>query len=326
MAHNVESMFSVRQTPWHGLGKIIQEAPTVADAIKLAGLDWKVLSRPVYQGIGDNFKQVPDFQALVRSDNDFTLSIKTDNYHPLQNDHAFDFFNPFLESKMATLETAGSLKNGKVVWVLATLNKAPIDLGGGDLIQKYLLLSNSHDGTMAVRVGFTPTRVVCNNTLTIATSEGRFNTGNKGIRIFHGSKVKENLDEVQQIVNAYDATFDATAEQYERLSKKQISSKDLAQYVNVIFDLNPGAVDEREQLRTKKQQETIVRLFENGAGSNLKSANGTYWGAYNAITEFLTHEAGRSTELGQEARLFQNWFGKAKVKNEAAFEYALAQV
>ena len=319
MAHEVENMFSVRQVPWHGLGVIVNEAPSAEEAIKLAGLNWRVLENQVYQYDHDmnSHVRIPNYKALSRSDNGKALSIMKESYHPLQNEDAFKFFNPFVDSGLASFETAGSLKEGKVIWILATLNKAPIDVGGGDYVKKNLLLSNSHDGSLAVRVGFTPVRVVCNNTLTAAHG----NSKSQLIRLKHSSRMMQSLDGVQSIVNAMDAKFEATAEQYKALAKKDISKNDLERFVDVIFETRINGT-EREQSRAKKMRESITRLFENGAGQHLKSAKGTWWGAYNAVTEYLTHEANKE----DESRLHSNWFGVNSKKNEEAFEFALKEV
>lgn len=316
MAHNVEQMFSVRQVPWHKLGIIVNEAPSAEAAIKLAGLDWKVIENQVYSFSHESggYSRVPNYKSLTRSDNGKALSIMKESYTPLQNEKAFSFFNPFIESGLASFETAGSLREGKNIWVLANLNKAPIDIGGGDLVKKNLLLSNSHDGTMAVRVGFTPIRVVCNNTLSAAHT----NSKSQLIRIKHSSKLNVRLDQIQEIVNAMDAKFEATAEQYKALAKSDISVSDLENFVDVIFETRINGT-EREQSRAKKMREQITRLFENGAGQHMKSARGTWWGAYNAVTEYLTHEAGKE----DEQRLYSNWFGSNTKKNEEALIFAI---
>lgn len=323
MAHELENMFSVRQVPWHGLGNIVSEAPSAEEAIKLAGLDWKVEKMPIAFDAGATLKNGIDYRpiakhfALVRSTDQSVLAVMKDSYQPLQNEKAFSFFNPFVESGLASFETAGSLKKGKVVWVLATLNKAPIDVGGGDYVKKNLLLSNSHDGTMAIRVGFTPIRVVCNNTLTFAID----NKESRLIRIKHSGKIEQRLDQVQEIVNAMDAKFEATAEQYKALAKSNVNTKDLENYVNIVFELRENGT-EREQMRAKKMRETITNLFENGAGANLKSARGTRWGLYNAVTEYLTHDKGKDAE----ERLFTNWFGQQMRQNKMALDLALEAV
>ena len=129
MSHAVESMFSVKETPWHKLGKIVSSAPSAEDAIKLAGLDWTVSSRKVYvQNPDGSQTEAENNRAIVRDLDNKMYGIMSDNYTPLQNSEAFSFFNPFIESGLASFETAGSLKEGRNVWVLARLNKQPIEI------------------------------------------------------------------------------------------------------------------------------------------------------------------------------------------------------
>ena len=158
MAALVEEMFSVKERPWHGLGHVIQTAPTIEEGIKLAGLDWTVdLKEVAVDG-----KVVQGYKAAMRSSDNSCLGIVTNQYKTLQNKDAFNFFEPFLDTEQASLETAGSLKNGKRVFILAKLNRDDmiIDDKTNDRVEKYLLLSNAHDGTAAVKVGYTPIRVV----------------------------------------------------------------------------------------------------------------------------------------------------------------------
>lgn len=305
--------------PWANEGSTVHEAKSASEAIIKAGLNWKVEAHPIYikkeRVDGPESIEVPNQKALLRSDNEHVLAVKKDSYHPLQNEHAFDFFNPFIESGLASFEAAGELKDGKVIWVLANLNKAPIDLGGGDTVNKHLLLSNSHDGSTSVRVAFNPVRFWCQNQLVSGKA-----SASSIIRIRHSRSVKDNLDDIQQVVNAMDAQFEATAEQYKHLSRSGINVKDLERYVNIVFKLNPLG-DERAISRAKKMQDTITNLFENGAGAHLKSAKGTAWGAYNAVTEYLTHFSGSQNEsTGRSSRLFNNWFGNAHKMNDEAFE------
>ena len=165
-----------------------------------------------------------------------------------------------------------------------------------------------------MRVGFTPVRVVCNNTLSAAHA----NEGSQLIRIKHSSQLVKRLDDLQDIVNAMDAKFEATAEQYKKLSKSNLNKADLEKYIDVIFELRPEGT-EREKSRALKMRESITKLFENGAGQHLKSARGTYWGAYNAVTEYLTHEAGKENDT----RLYSNWYGEFMRKNDSALDLAL---
>jgi phage/plasmid-like protein (TIGR03299 family) len=163
MAHEVESMMYVGQAPWHGLGVPLQNPPTIEEAIRLAGLDWTVSTKPV--ALIDGGIPVPSHRAVVRDSDGRILGMVGKDWRPLQNRPAFEWFNPILASGAATLETAGSLRDGARVFILAKIGADPVPDDGVALDD---LLSNGHDGTLAARVGFTDTRVVCANTLAAA--------------------------------------------------------------------------------------------------------------------------------------------------------------
>jgi phage/plasmid-like protein (TIGR03299 family) len=314
MSHEVESMMYVGQTPWHKLGKKVDEGIKTAAAIIEAGLDWGVEAIPLFTSPGHGSQKVPE-RAIMRTKDQSILGVVGPNYVPLQNTEAFKFFDPFVDANEAMIDSAGSLRKGSDIWVLARLNRAPIDIGPGDSVEKYLLLSNSHRGGISVRVGFTPIRVVCANTLAMATNDKRSSL----IRVIHGRQMKENLDKVQEVVNAANAQFEATAEQYRYLASKQIVQEDLKRFVKVIF-VQPGLDTQRRQAREDKMIETITRLFETGKGHDLKSAKGTYWGAYNAATEYLAHERTKD----DDKRLHNLWFGSGNELNKTAFKTAMA--
>lgn len=309
MAHEFQSGFFVKQAPWHNLGKVIQQAPSIQEGIITAGLDWSVERRELFTADG---QMVPN-KAIVRTDTNKVLSVVGPQYHPLQNIDAFNFFQPFLDANEAKLETAGSLRDGNIIWVLAKLNREDISVGKDDTIAKYLLLSNGHDGNRAVRVSFTPIRVVCMNTLKASDKNSSF------VRIFHSKQVKENLLKVQEIVNAADSEFQATEIQYKALTKKKVSQEDLKKFVKVVFFDNRNIESERTQMAYGKMVETITRLFETGKGSQLKTAKGTMWGLYNAATEYLSWEQAKT----EEQRFSNLWFGYTKQTNEKAFQYAM---
>lgn len=162
MPANVETMFSVRETPWHGLGRIIMDAPASREALELAGLDWQVESRNIYSGTG---AMIPGYRANVRSTDDAVLGVVSDRYRIVQNEEAFQFTDDLL-GEGVTYETAGSLQGGKKVWMLARLPRKY--LIAGDQVVPYLVIFNSHDGSSGVKVAMTPIRVVCQNTLNLA--------------------------------------------------------------------------------------------------------------------------------------------------------------
>ena len=161
MAANVETMFSTIEKPWHGLGTIVAEAPTSQNALQLAGLDWKVIQSPVYSTYG----VIEGFKANIRDKDGAILGVVSDRYKVIQNKEAFAFTDALLGAGVR-FETAGSLQGGKKIWLLARLPREYII--AGERISPYLVFSNTHDGSGAVRVAITPIRVVCNNTLNLA--------------------------------------------------------------------------------------------------------------------------------------------------------------
>lgn len=310
MAHEIESNFFVGETPWHGLGQKIDEAPSVREAIIAAGLDWTVDLKPVFLEDGT---LIDSAQATVRSTDKSILGVVGTRYKPLQNADAFNFFNPFVESGLCTLETGGSLSLGKKVWILARIVGSDLPIVGDDVVRKFLLLSNSHDGTISVRVGFTPVRVVCANTLAMAHN----NDASQLIRIRHGKNTLTDLENVREVMKVANATFEATADQYRKLATKTINSSDLRKYIKVVL----GIVEEDDKLSTRSANQIIevTSLFENGRGNQLIGVKGTVWAAYNAATEYLSHSAGRSAD----SRYNSLWFGENANRNKTALDEAL---
>lgn len=319
MSHELrakDSMFSVNEVPWHKLGVVLPNAPTVAEAIVAAKLNWEVDTKPLFTAQGEQVEAL----ATFRKDDNSILGVVGPSYKPLQNVEAFNFFQPFLDTKEAALETAGSLKNGRRVWVLAKINRqdSVIVPKADDRISKYVLLSNSHDGTLAVRVGFTPIRVVCNNTLTLAHDSET----SQLIRIKHTGNVAKNLEEVREIMNLANNAFEATAAQYQFLASREISQKDLEKFVKIVFATNKQqkeAASPEELNAGKRVMGDITKLFESGRGNDLPGVKGTYWAAYNAITEYVQYNRG-SDEAG---RLDQTWFGAGMTINKKALKTAL---
>ncbi|MFO0845841.1 MAG: DUF932 domain-containing protein [Gemmataceae bacterium] len=306
MAHMVESMFSVRKAPWHGLGVVVRDAPSVEEGLRLAGLDWSVSRQRLYTPDG---QQAPAY-AVVRDSDGKILGAVGERYRPLQNREAFAFFQPFLDAGEATLETAGSLAGGSRVWVLARLNRDPIVVAPNDEVVKYLLLSNSHDGSLAVRVGFTPVRVVCNNTLTLAHAS----KDSQLVRLRHSSGVVQNLANVRDTIDAVNARFEATAEQYRRLATRDVNQADLRRYIARVLDA--GA---EPSPRLANIVERVTELFEAGAGNDTVYVSGTWWAAFNGLTEWLSHERGRTAD----SRVNSLWYGDAAAMNHRALVTAL---
>ena len=168
MPANVESMFSVREKPWHGLGTIVAEAPDSSAALELAELNWTVVQKDI--ATADGGKVIPGFKANVRESDDKVLGIVTDRYKVVQNTEAFAFTDALL-GEGVRYETAGSLQGGRRIWLLAKLPQQYII--NGDEITPYLVFMNSHDGSGSIKVAMTPIRVVCSNTLNLALSKAK---------------------------------------------------------------------------------------------------------------------------------------------------------
>jgi phage/plasmid-like protein (TIGR03299 family) len=299
------------QMPWHRLGTALEEVDLYdwPSASKKAGLDWEVKLVPLVTA--DTQAQV-SHRAVRRTSDTRVLGVVGPRYAPLQNKDAFAWFQPFLDAREAALHTAGSLRQGSRIWVLAKLNRDPLVIAEGDTVEKFLLLSHGHDGSLAVRCGFTPVRVVCANTLSMAHGSD----ASKLIRIKHTRDVLENLANVREIMNVANAKFEATAEQYRRLARKSVNQADLRKYVRRVLKIES---EQEASSRLKNLMDEIVGLAEAGRGNNLPSVRGTLWTAYNGVSEWLTYNRGRS----DDNRLNSLWFGHSALTNRHALEVAL---
>lgn len=341
MSAEVESMMYVGHTPWHGQGVKLANPPTAEEAIRAAGLDWDVALCPVSADVlGDDgateLVSVPNYRAVRRVSDGRIYAVVSDGFRPLQNREAFGFFDGMIASGSAEYETAGALRDGARIWVLVKLALPHAEIVPGDRVDAYALLSNSHDGSLAVRAGFTNVRVVCSNTLAASHSQGRY------IRIKHTTNVKENLDVVRDTMHVARRTFETTVEQYRRLADVGINQDDFRAYVAEVFaPEEKPAIEESESALTARllggavQNETteqatdrllgraprniekVTECFESGAGHEL--AGKTLWGAYNAVTEYVQHVRGNDAAK----RLDSAWFGQGDKVNVRALSLAL---
>ena len=317
MSHEVERMVFAGATPWHGLGTEIDDATNFWDAFKLAGLDWEVETEPLYrkgaadQVVGEEVKA----QAAVRTSDDKVLGVVGPRWTPLQNRDACKVFEPLIDSGDMRLHTAGSLRGGERIWVLCQLGLDNTEIVPNDEIAKFALLSNGHDGKLAVHFGFTPIRVVCANTEAMARSS----KASKLIRIRHHRFVKNNVEKLRDIMNLADQEFEATAEQYRFLASKQINASDLHKYVKIVLDVQQQEDDDLST-RTKNIIGKVEEFFLIGKGNDMPGVNGTYWAAYNGVTEYLNYEKGRTNEN----RMDSLWFGQNGNLSQKALDTALA--
>lgn len=318
MSHEVESMMYVGQEPWHHLGHKIEEndAYSIEACIKAAGLDWEVSLRPCSAFLEEemDYINVPGCNATTRKRPDGShqiLGVVGDRYTPIQNVDAFELFQPFLDLKSVRLHAAGSLFEGCKIWILAEIMSEPLCITETDIVRKFLLLSHGHDGKSVVRFGFTPTRVVCWNTLCMAHESNL----SKIIRMRHTKNVMENLKNVREIIDLINQDFKATEEQYKRLLRTEISQVDVEKYIKRVLNID----DKDLSTRSYNILQKIKSFFYMSPGNEEKGVRGTLYAAYNAITYYLSHIYGRNAEN----RLDANWFGVNTETNKRALQIAL---
>lgn len=308
-------MFFRGETPWHGLGVRVNHAPTIEEAIKLAGLDWKVILKPLITTDGTPVSA----HATVREDNGLVLGVVGPTYKPYQNADAFAFINRFLEEGKIELETAGSLKGGRRVWVMARIKSeaSVIVKQADDRVEKYILIATGHDGTLQIMPSFTPKRVVCQNTLAMALEH----RDTKFLKVRHRGNVIATMGKVADIMNVANQHFEATAEQYRLLAKKSIGPKELEKYVRIVFSA-PAKTEEQQDMKKEVESRVlgqVIPLFEHGRGNDLPGVKGTMWAAYQAANEYLLWTRGKD----QEKRIDSAWFGGGKKLNERALDEAV---
>lgn len=311
MAHEIETMTFAGATPWHGLGVKMEENDGYSweTVSAKAGLDWSVETVPL---VTNDLQPVPQANAVRRTTDKKVLGVVGPRFTPLQNKDALSWFQPFLDAREAIIDTAGSLKGGSRIWALAKINRNPLVIAKGDEVEKYILLAHAHDGSLAIRLGFTPIRVVCNNTLALAVNSA----ASKLVRIRHTIQAKQNLENLREIMNLANQEFEATAEQYRRLASRHINTADLMKYVKTVFDVKPN---EELSSRMKNIIDKVIGMCESGRGNTLMSVRDTYWTAYNGVTEYLGYSHGNN----KDNRLDNLWFGANANLNRDALQVAL---
>lgn len=292
MAALVETMYSTREKPWHGLGVVVQEAPTSGEALRLAGLDWNVVQEPVYTSFRE---KIEGFKANVRNSDRKVLGVVSDRYKVVQNVEAFRFTDELL-SQGVRYETAGSLSGGKRVWLLARLPQEYIM--AGERISPYLVFSNTHDGSGSVKVAVTPVRVVCNNTLNLA-----LDTAQRSFCMMHTGNIADKIREARETLFMAESYMEQLGAEFERLRKQKVTDAQVEEYIRLLLPM--------EKNPTKIQEKNIRRLREGmkeryyGAPDLKKVGNNAYR-FVNAVSDFATH----ADPLRKTANYKENLFGR----------------
>jgi len=320
MAHEIEMvngqarMMFAGKLPWHGLGQAVEKEVTAAAAIRLAGLDWTIEKHPVFlkgkndvDGIPVIGSSVPNAFAVLRPEDSQILGVVTGAYEIIQNSDCFDFMDSIIGEGQAIYHTAGSLFNGRIIFI--TL-KLPTDAKvGPDKIEKYILLSSSHDGSQALSIQWTPVRVVCANTLSAA-----FGDCSSGIKIRHRRNYRGKVEEARKVLQLTEVYYAELEKCFNQLLNTPFTNINMEDFAEDLFHVE-GTVSKQ----TKAKRSRIVELFSTGQGN--AAVGNTKWAAYNAVTEFVDHNTKFRTREGvseADARMNNVMFGTGyELKNKA---------
>jgi phage/plasmid-like protein (TIGR03299 family) len=309
MAHNLlnDTMaFVGEEPPWHGLGNPVSPNVSAAEMCGQAGLDWKVEKLPAPGArVVDKQKEIYDRYLIYRDpigeeQAKVALGMVGSGYEPLQNRDAFTFFTPFIDSRFAQYETAGALGNGERVWVQAKLREQ-ILVAKDDVVDRYLLLSNSHNGAGAVTIRFTPTRVVCQNTLNLAVEDG----GKSAISVRHTRHIDRNLarSQASELKLIIDKVFADAQSLFAAMALRSLKPAERIDILEALFPRTKLQVAKKEKPERWRRVEAI--LEEDDVTPRMTA--GSLWGLYNAVVRDEDYRPSR--EAGPEARLERVWFG-----------------
>jgi phage/plasmid-like protein (TIGR03299 family) len=296
MPAEVETMMYAGAVPWHGFGTYVGEDNALSeDVLRLAGLDWGVEKRPllVQPTEGLITQNVESHRAIVRTSDQSVLGIVGKGYSPLQNAEAVSLLDDLVGKGLVKYHTAGALRGGKRIWLLAKVDS--YDVVGGDRVDEYLLLWNSHDGSSALRVLWTKIRVVCTNTASAALAAGK----GQGLTLRHTRSMKSRLAQAHEVLGISKEIFQESRDVDRMLAKFQMGTQKWDGLLDHMFAIDPDATKASHTYAMNRRSE-LTELFENGVGQNLPGVSGTGWAAYNALTEYANFH--RSTRGGQERR------------------------
>lgn len=316
MAHALEmvngqaQMAYAGETPWHGLGVRVSNDLTPEQMLEAAGLDWSVEAVPLFAEVGDQRLET-GHSALIRDRDQRVLDVITNDWNPTQNIEAFEFFNDFVAAGDMSMETAGSLKDGNVIWALAKVSESFELFDGRDRVDAYLLFTNPHQYGKSIDVRFTGIRTVCWNTLTLALQ-----TRSKSVvkvshrRKFDGDVVKETLGITKDKLGKY-------KEMAEYLSQRRFDSENIVEYFQRVFPVVGAKSGPKKKELSKSAKSALDLHLHAQPGAEL--GEGTFWQAYNTVTYMIDHVLGRS----QDTRLRSAWYGAGSDIKVNALELAL---
>lgn len=314
MAHMVETMAYAGATPWHGLGVRVIADLTPEQMLDKAGLNWAVDKVPAYVDYNGQ-KLATGRQALVRSSDARVLTVISDDWKPVQNSEAFEFFNDFVLAGDMEMHTAGSLRDGNMVWALAKIKDSFSLFGGKDVVESYLLFSNPHEYGKSIDVRLTPIRVVCNNTLTLSLSQ----KSDMMVRINHRKEFDGEL--VKQTMGIAKDKLTQYKDMSEFLASKNFSKDKVTEYFATVFPMTTTAKEKaaNENAGSKLSRPATVAFDVLDTQPGAELGQGTWWQAFNSVTYSIDHLLGHNTA----SRLNSSWYGVNRQKKIQALEKAV---
>ncbi len=310
MAHLVETMAFAGEVPWHGLGKRVLPDLTPAQMMEEAGVDWNVRLVPAYANV-DGRQVAVGRSALVRESDNRVLSVVGEDWKPVQNSEAFEFFHEFVAAGDMEMHTAGSLRDGQIVWALAKVKDGFSLAGGRDQVDSYLLFTNPQMYGKSIDVRFTPIRVVCNNTLTLSLNAKADNM----VKVTH--RAEFDADQVKETLGIAHHKMAKYKEMGAFLSSKRYNGESIVEYFKSVFPVVTKAEDGKGRKDLSKGATIAMDILETQPGSDF--APGTWWNAFNAVTYYTDHLVGRTAD----ARLHSAWYGPNRVLKADALEKAV---
>ena len=345
MAHQIEQIAYVGETPWHGLGNQLSQHQPIEVWAQQAGMDWRIESSDVsYMAKNDRGQSIimpfEEQRVLYRSDTHAPLSVVSQRYQEVQPIEILEFYRDLTEQSGFELETAGVLKGGKKFWALARTGQSSM-LKGKDVSNGYVLLASACDGTLATTAQFTSIRVVCNNTLAIALKGQNSSAG--VVKVPHSTKF--DAEKVKQQLGISVRQWDDHMYEMKQLTQRKVSQQEAAAYFDAVFNNTSLSMAEQDEgiiqfyrnvatqsnPITKPENRTepngramskVMTMFNGqGRGAELSSAKDTAYGLLCSITEFADHER---RAMSTDHRLDSAWFGAGAGLKQRGLEQALA--
>lgn len=321
MAHLIEQMAYVGDTPWHGLGQQLSRHQPLETWRQQAGMDWHINESPV-RFIADatnhlgSIHSFPEQKVLYRSDTLAPLAVVSQRYKVVQPEEVLEFYRNLTEYAGYELETAGVLKGGRKFWALARSGLGTA-LKGQDQVNAYLLLATSCDGSLATVATPTSVRVVCNNTLTVAVDGAA-----QGVRVPHSTAF--NPQRIKQQLGISVSQWDEFMYRIKKLAERKVSQAEARTYFQSVICNVDEPLDDTSKLPNYRALNRVQKLFHgDGRGARLSSAQGTAWGLLNAVTEHVDHE---KRARSNDYRMDSAWFGQGASLKNKALESAMALV